>query len=186
MKRYKYITAILGVSLVLTMAGCGKKAETAEVTPTPAPTVAPTAVPVTVTPVPTSTPAPKIIGVKTSQAKYIYLTNSLASDLREIYLVKSGSEDEDWGKNLIPAESSVKAAEQVQMYYTPESSDSTESAESSEDSSEDSTSATGTLYDMKIVTADGNTYQIYSVELSDMEKASLTMDKDSSAAYRVI
>ena len=67
-----------------------------------------TEVPVTVTPVPTSTPAPKVIGVKTSQAKYIYMTNGLQDDLREIYLMTSGGDD--WGKNLIPAEASVKAS----------------------------------------------------------------------------
>ena len=42
-------------------------------------------------------------------------------------------------------------AEQVQMYYTPES-------------------ATDAIYDMKIVDGDGNAYEIYSVELGDMEK----------------
>ena len=36
---------------------------------------------------------------------------------------------------------------------------------------------------MKIVTADGNTYEIYSIETGDMEKATLTMDEDSGVAY---
>ena len=36
---------------------------------------------------------------------------------------------------------------------------------------------------MKLVTADGNTYEIYSIELSDMEKASLTLDEETSTAY---
>ena len=44
-----------------------------------------------------------------------------------------------------------KHAEQVQMYYTPDS-------------------ATDAIYDMKIVDGDGNAYEIYSVELGDMEK----------------
>ena len=185
MKKYKYLAAVLGISMVLTMAGCGKKQDSVvEATPTPEATAAPTAVPVTVTPVPTSTPAPKVIGVKTTDAKFVYLTNSLSSDLREIYLMTSGGED--WGKNLIPSESSVKGAEQVQMYYTP-STESTDSEDTSEDSTEDSTedtSSTSTeLYDMKIVTSDGNTYEIYSIDLGDMEKASLTMDTDSETAY---
>ncbi len=97
---------------------CGSSKPVVEVTPTPAATPTPTEVPVTVTPVPTSTPAPKVIGVKTSQAKYIYMTNKLEDDIREIYLMTSGGDD--WGKNLIPAEASVKASEQVRMFYTPD------------------------------------------------------------------
>ena len=181
MKKYKYLAAVLGISMVLTMAGCGKKQDSVvEATPTPEATAAPTAVPVTVTPVPTSTPAPKVIGVKTTDAKFVYLTNSLSSDLREIYLMTSGGED--WGKNLIPSESSVKGAEQVQMYYTP-STESTDSEDTSEDSTEDTSSTSTELYDMKIVTSDGNTYEIYSIDLGDMEKASLAYDEESSVAY---
>ena len=36
---------------------------------------------------------------------------------------------------------------------------------------------------MKIVTAKGDVYQIYSIDLSDMEKASLAYDEESSTAY---
>lgn len=180
----KQIIAVLGMTMILALAGCGSKGSVVEVTPTPAATPTPTEVPATVTPVPTSTPAPKVIGVKTSQAKYIYLTNSLQSDIREIYLMTSGGED--WGKNLIPSESSVKAAEQVQMYYTADSSSATDSSEDSTDTSSDTTtdtSSASTLYDMKIVTASGEAYQIYSVNLGDMEKASLAYDEESSVAY---
>ena len=176
----KHIIAVLGMTMILALAGCGSKGSVVEVTPTPAATPTPTEVPVTVTPVPTSTPAPKVIGVKTSQAKYIYLTNSLQNDIREIYLMTSGGED--WGKNLIPSESSVKAAEQVQMYYTADSSSASYSSEESTDTTTD-TSSTSALYDMKIVTASGDAYQIYSVNLGDMEKASLAYDEESSVAY---
>ena len=176
----KHIIAVLGMTMILALAGCGSKGSVVEVTPTPAATPTPTEVPVTVTPVQTSTPAPKVIGVKTSQAKYIYLTNSLQNDIREIYLMTSGGED--WGKNLIPSESSVKAAEQVQMYYTADSSSASDSSEESTDTTTD-TSSTSALYDMKIVTASGDAYQIYSVNLGDMEKASLAYDEESSVAY---
>ena len=38
MKKYKYLAAVLGISMVLTMAGCGKKQDSVvEATPTPAP-----------------------------------------------------------------------------------------------------------------------------------------------------
>lgn len=182
MKISRKLITVLGAAVMLTIAGCGTEEKAAEVTPTPAPTATPTAAPVTVTPAPTATPAPRVIGVKTSQAKFIYLTNSLESDLREIYLRVSGTED--WGKNLIPSESIVQKAEQVQMYYTADSS--TDSSASESDSSAEGSSSeqsSGSLYDMKIVTADGDVYEIYSIEISDMEKASLTMDEDSGTAY---
>ena len=89
----------------------------------------------------------------------------------------SGSED--WGDNLIPREFSVKASDQVQMFYTPESVQ----ASAEEEDSEETGAPSGALYDMKLVTADGNTYEIYSIELSDMEKASLTLDEETSTAY---
>ena len=70
-------------------------------------------------------------------------------------------------------ESSIKAAEQVQMYYGGETSSSTTESGDSSESTSDSTSAN---YDMKLVTADGNSYEIYSVNFGDMEKASLMLD----------
>lgn len=164
------------MTMILTFTGCGSSKPVVEVTPTPAATPTPTEVPVTVTPVPTSTPAPKVIGVKTSQAKYIYMTNKLEDDIREIYLMTSGGDD--WGKNLIPAEASVKASEQVQMFYTPD-----DTAVSSDSTDESTDTTTTTVYDMKIVTAKGDVYQIYSIDLSDMEKASLAYDEESSTAY---
>ena len=108
----------MGAVLALTLGGCGTEQKAVEVmpTPTPAPTATPTAVPPTVTPAPTATPAPRVIGVKTSQSKFIYLTNSLGTNLREIHLRVSGTEE--WGNNLIPVESIVQNGEQVQMYYT--------------------------------------------------------------------
>ena len=154
--KYKKLLIVLTAVTALGMAGCGKSSnETAEVTPTPVPTAAPTAAPATSTPLLTSTPAPKLIGVKTSTAKFVYLTNSTEGEIREIYLRAAGGEE--WGKNLVPAEATIKAAEQVQMYYT-------------------SDSAKNAIYDMKIVDGDGNAYEIYSVQLSDMEKAKLMID----------
>lgn len=154
--KYKKLLIVLTAVTALGIAGCGKSSkETAEVTPTPVPTAAPTAAPATSTPLPTSTPAPKLIGVKTSTAKFVYLTNSTKGEIREIYLRAAGGEE--WDKNLVPAEATIKAAEQVQMYYTPDS-------------------ARDAIYDMKIVDGDGNAYEIYSVQLSDMEKAKLMID----------
>ena len=94
MHKSKYIAMVAAAAMALTLAGCGGKGgELIEVTPTPMATPTPTVVPATVTPLPTSTPAPKMIGTKTAQAKFIYLSNSLQSDIRELYLRTSGNED---------------------------------------------------------------------------------------------
>ena len=51
----------------------------------------------------------------------------------------------------------------------------------SENSTE--TSESSLKYDMKLVTADGSSYEIYSVDFGDMEKATLLLDQDSSSVY---
>ena len=153
--KYKKLLIVLTAVTALGIAGCGKSSkETAEVTPTPVPTAAPTVLFFILSRLPRSTPAPKLI-VKTSTAKFVYLTNSTKGEIREIYLRAAGGEE--WGKSLVPAEATIKDAEQVQMYYTPDS-------------------ARDAIYDMKIVDGDGNAYEIYSVQLSDMEKAKLMID----------
>lgn len=177
MRKSRKIVFAVSTAMALTLVGCGSDKKAEEVVPTVAPTATPTIPPVTATPAPTSTPAPRKIGEKTSQSKFVYLTNNLKTDVRELYLMVSGSED--WGDNLIPREFSVKASDQVQMFYTPESVQ----ASAEEEDSEETGTPSGALYDMKLVTADGNTYEIYSIELSDMEKASLTLDEETSTAY---
>ena len=163
MKKRVLIAALAVMALCTT--GCTgvkkKAAETITPTPTPVPTTAPTPIPTSAvtTPVPTSTPAPRVIGVKTSTAKHIFLTNNTENALREVYLRSSGSEE--WGKNLVANESTVKSLEQVQMFYTPQSSE-------------------YTVYDMKIVDKVGNAYVIYSINLGDMESAALRA-KDGTA-----
>lgn len=97
--------------------------------------------------------------MKTADSKYITLTNSTGKVLRSIYLRTSGNED--WGSDLIPVEASVKASEQVQMYYTPAQEE-------------------DAVYDMQIVISDDEVYEIYSVDLSDMEKASLDFQDDTA------
>ena len=156
MKKRVLIAALAVVTLCMT--GCTgvkkKAAETITPTPTPVPTAAPTPIPTSAvtTPVPTSTPAPRIIGVKTSTSEFIYLTNNTENALREVYL--KSSDTEEWGKNLVANESTVKSLEQVQMFYTPQSSGSN-------------------IYDMKIVDKAGNAYIIYSIDFGDMESAAL-------------
>ncbi|MDO4274225.1 MAG: hypothetical protein Q4D16_11185 [Eubacteriales bacterium] len=158
--RNKKILTVICMVAALTAAGCGKDNNTKEITPTPVPTAAPTPAPATATPLPTSTPAPRLIGSKTSTAKFVYLTNSTGKVLREIYVKVSGGEE--WGRNLIPSEASVKASEQVQMYYAP--------GEQEEKA----------LYDMKIITDNADIYEIYNVDLEDMKSASLRAEEDSA------
>lgn len=167
--------------MALTMAGCGFSGDdVVEVTPTPMATPTPTVISITATPLPTSTPAPKMIGKKTAQAKFIYLTNNLQNDIRELYLRVSGDDEGDWGNNLLSAETAFKAAEQVQMYYNGSSSDMSGQTDT-ENSTE--TSESSLKYDMKLVTADGSSYEIYSVDFGDMEKATLLLDQDGSSVY---
>ena len=116
------------------------------VTPTPAPTP----VPATVTPKPTSTPAPRMLGMKTIQSEFIFLTNSTQIALREVYLKKS--DEYEWGKNLVPSETTVRVSETVQMFY-------------------DKPSSPDLYYDMKFVDKAGNAYAIYYIMLSDMNSA---------------
>ena len=164
MNNYKKIIYVLGISAaVCLMSGCSaddvkdrivskidndQQEQAPEATPTPTPV--PTA-----TPVPTSTPAPRRIGTKTPQSNYVYITNGLPEALREFYL--RGSDTEDWGKNLIPVESTVKAAEKVQMCYTP-------------------STTSGGLYDIKVVDKKGNTYAIYEVNLGDFEDGTIRLE----------
>ena len=181
MNRSKYIAVAAAAAMALTMAGCGFSGdEVVEVTPTPMATPTPTVISITATPLPTSTPAPKMIGKKTAQAKFIYLTNNLQNDIRELYMRVSGDDEGDWGNNLLSAETAFKAAEQVQMYYNGSSSDMSGQTDT-ENSTE--TSESSLKYDMKLVTADGSSYEIYSVDFGDMEKATLLLDQDGSSVY---
>ena len=177
----KHKTILMGMAaavLVLGFSGCGKETQRASdvaVTPQPTagPTVAATATP-TPTPAPTATPAPRLIGVKTDTAKKVLLTNNTNKEIREFYL--KASYDEDWGKNLVPAESSIKASEQVQMYYTPVSGGSTED---SSDGTE-KTKTAKSVFDIRLADGDGNTWEIYGAELSDMEKATIRIQEEDA------
>ena len=178
MKQKTLLMGMAAAVLVLGLSGCGKETQRASdvaVTPqiTAVPTVAATATP-TPTPAPTATPAPRLIGVKTDTAKKVLLTNNTNKEIREFYL--KASYDEDWGKNLVPAESSIKASEQVQMYYTPVSGGSTED---SSDGTE-KTKTAKSVFDIRLADGDGNTWEIYGAELSDMEKATIRIQEEDA------
>lgn len=148
----------------LLCSGCGlpdlnKKPEdsvsptpTAAVSPTPTVSPAPTSTP---TPLPTATAAPRLIGVKTSSSRTISLTNTFSEGIRELYIC--AAQTYTWGKNLIPAESMIRAKETVSLVYTPQ----------------ESSSSAGAYYDLRIKTKSGELYDIYYVLLDDMESARL-------------
>lgn len=163
MKRKKIVVLLTIGTMLAAASGCGKSEPVADPTPTPAPTAtpAPTSTP-TPAPTPTVTPAPKMIGKKTSEAKFIYLSNNTDKQFRKLYLRVSGNED--WGNSLIPSESSVHASEKVRMYYTPQTGE-------------------GVTYDMRLTDENGNTYEIDGADLSDMETASLRLDTDQGIVY---
>lgn len=164
-KNRRMILAVLCTVLAVMVSGCGKEDDEplVEMNPVPAVTATPTPVPVTPTPAPTATPGPRMIGTKNANAKFIYLTNSTKSDIREIYVKISG--EEEWGKNLIPAEASIKAAEQVQMYYTPSEAEGEHT------------------YSIKLLTRDGKNSEIFRISLEDMEKASIQSDEEQGILY---
>ena len=146
--------------LVSRIAGDDKQSENdAEPSPTPTPLPTATPVPATPTPVPTSTPAPRRIGTKTPQSKYLYLTNGLVEPLRELYFRGSGGED--WGKNMIPVESTVKVSEKVQLCYPPS------------DTSDGS-------YDLKVVDKKGNAYAVYGINTEDFEECTIRFEEDKA------
>ena len=177
MHRSNFLALIISSTVILGMSGCGSSSGgTAEVSPTAAPT--PSIVPVIISTAPTSTPTPEptqmILGQQDDKAASVCLSNNLQESIKELYLRISGSSDKDWGENLISSKSGIKSSEQVQLYYEAFSSDSSKSKKSSKKS---------VCYDMKIVTARGSTYEIYTIQFSDMEKAFLLLDKKSSSAY---
>ena len=96
MRKSRKIVFAVGTAMALTLAGCGSDKKPEEVVPTVAPTATPTIPPVTATPAPTSTPAPRKIGEKTSQSKFVYLTNNLKTDVRDC--ISWFPEAKDWGR----------------------------------------------------------------------------------------
>lgn len=128
-----------------------------EVTKAPSPT----AVPATVTPRPTSTPAPRMLGTKTIQSSFIFLTNSTRTPLREVYLKDADDYSDSWGKNLVSRESTVRSSETVQMFF-------------------DSPEYDNQLYDMKFVDKNGNAYAIYNIPLGDMTSAVYHVNEDGA------
>lgn len=153
MKATKAAICTFCVVMALTGSGCGSKKTAAEVTPTPVPTATPVPVTATPTPMPTPTSAPKLIGKKTDTAKYITLINKTGVALREVYI--QDPDTGEWGNNLVPADSSVRDKEQVEMYYEP--------------------LETGS-YNLKIITEKAETFEMDSVELEDMDQASLYIE----------
>jgi hypothetical protein len=153
------------LAAVVSLSGCsGLSIEREEEpTPTAAPTATPTAAPTsTPTPVPTATTAPRLIGIKTSSSQSILLTNSFGEGLRELYIRISGSGE--WNKNLIPQEAVIHDDETVTMCYTPVSGD-----------------EQTVTYDIRITTKSGAIYDIYSVDLEDMDSARLYQAEDGTA-----
>lgn len=167
------------VSGMLGISGCGignmdlGKELIHEATPTPEPETTPvpepseTAAPLPTpaaspAPVSTATPTPWRIGTKTSQSSFVYLTNSTNEKIRQVYLMSYGGSD--WGKNLVPSESAIRASEQVQLCYTPIASENGQTVAS---------------YSLKFVTQSGNVYQLDDVPLQDMQQAVLHVENEA-------
>ncbi len=161
-----YLCLLTGVCLCF--GGCSlpalpKKSLVLTTTPSPTPepviTTPPTDAP-TPTPSPTPTPAPRQIGSASGSGGFIYMTNDAAQRLREIHLQLQDSGE--WGRNLIPADSSIRGGERVRLFYPA------------------AVEGYSPLYNMQVLTEDGSLYSIYSVNFTDMETASLKRDGDGA------
>ena len=150
------------------LGGCSLPAlskRTLVLTTTPSPTPEPTeTIPPTATPTPspssTPTPAPRQIGSVSGSAGFVYVTNDTAQRLREIHLQVQDSGD--WGRNLIPSDSSIRGGERFRLFYpaAPE--------------------GYSQVWNMQVGTDDGSLYSIYTVNFTDMETASLKRDSDGA------
>lgn len=116
----------------------------------------------TATPAPTAAPtkAPRMIGRKTTAAGSVRISNSTGMRFRQLFLQISGMDD--WGRNLIPGEGSIHVSEQFTLYY-PEA-------------------VAGNTYNMRLRDSDGMIYEIYNVNLTDMDTAVLRKD-DEDVVY---
>ena len=175
MRKSRKIVFAVSTAMALTLAGCGSDKKAEEVVPTVAPTATPTIPPVTATPAPTSTPAPRKIGKKPTVKVCLSYKQSenrckrtVSHGFRKRRLGRQSDSKRILGKG-IRSGSDVLYTGICTGFRRRES--------------EETGAPSGALYDMKLVTADGNTYEIYSIELSDMEKASLTLDEETSTAY---
>ncbi|MBR2766384.1 MAG: hypothetical protein IKE03_10445, partial [Blautia sp.] len=128
-------------------------------TPEPAPTIAPTATP-TPSPTATPTPAPRQIGSVSGSAGFVYVTNETAQRQREIHLQLQDSDE--WSRNLIPSDSSIRGGERFRLYY-PAAGE-----------------GYSNVWNMQVRTDDSSLYSIYTVNFTDMETANLLRDSDGA------
>lgn len=152
----KKIMVLTLTAAMLAMAGCGKKEEAVDPTPTPAPTEAPTEAP---TQTPTPMPSMKAVGEKTATSKVVEIDNTTGKQIKELYIRTAGSQE--WGENLMAAEAVIEPEEKMQLNY--------EKA-----GQEDAT------YDLKWVDQDGTSYEITYLKLDDMSKAGLMLEEGTA------
>jgi len=167
---------LLGVLACFALSGCDRKLELnlaplVRNTPTPAPstgkgssgtsatrTPAPTATSAPSRAGMTATPSPRRVGIREGSAGSVLVSNSSGQRIREIYLQTSGAEN--WGRNLIPGEASVHVGESFQLYYPPLGS--------------------AGSYNLRMLDNNGITYEIYGVDLADMQNAILRKGEDNN------
>ena len=165
----KWLIALGALCLMSMSSGCTdiresliiekKPAATPAATPSPAP--APTAEPVatatptpspTPVPSPTPTPAPRKIGDKDTAAGSFIVVNNTGKRFRILQIRPESSQD--WGRNLIPADSSIQPNTSFALYYP--TSDS--------------------YQQVRLVDTERVEYIMYTQPLTDMENASLLLD----------
>ena len=120
-----------------------------ELSPTPTSTPTPTPTPI---PSPTPTLAPLPVGNRDGAAGVVVVINNTGRRFRSIRV--RGSDSEDWGKNLIPADASIHMEETFALYYPPSDG----------------------YYQIQIRDSEGREYYLYDHNLKDMDSAVLRLD----------
>ena len=88
------------------------------------------------------------------------MTNETAQRLREIHLQLQDSDE--WSRNLIPSDSSIRGGERFRLYY-PAAGE-----------------GYSNVWNMQVRTDDSSLYSIYTVNFTDMESANLLRDSDGA------
>ena len=152
----KYLLAVLCLTAVLAVAGCGnEKKEEAESTPTPTPTQEAETLEMTETPE---------VGEKTDTSQSIQLTNETGTEVTSVWLRVSGQEE--WGEELVQGSFTISEAESFNLNYEPQ------------ETAEDGTTAPVEAWDLSVGYEDGSYVVMNQVDLQAVTEMTMCWEDD--------
>ena len=152
----KYLLAVLCLTAVLAVAGCGnEKKEEAESTPTPPPTQEAETLEMTETPE---------VGEKTDTSRSIQLTNETGAEVTSVWLRVSGQEE--WGEELVQGSFTIPEAESFNLNYEPQ------------ETAEDGTTAPVEAWDLSVGYEDGSYVVMNQVDLQAVTEMTMCWEDD--------